>query len=306
MAKQPRSLSGKVVVITGGGRGIGRATAKALVARGARVAIGDVDLETAQRTAEELGGGTIARRLDVTDRPAFTAFLDEVERELGPLDILVNNAGIMPLSPVEEESDATVIRQLELNLHAVIHGSKEAIKRMKPRRTGHIVNVASLAGKGGFPGGATYCAVKHGVVGFSEAIRFEIRDFGIEVSCVMPGLVATELASGIEDSRVVKRVQPEDVADEIVSALEVPRFDVFVPRSTQYINQVMSAFPRRAREAVARFLKADRLLIEAARGHGRDAYEKRAAASTPAAEALVEEKAAELEQAAEPEEAAAA
>src|SRR6059036_1426632 len=128
MAKQPRSLAGKVVVVTGGGRGIGAATAAALVRRGARVAIGDVDLETAQQTAEQLGSGTIARHLDVTDRPAFTAFLDEVERELGPLDVLINNAGIMPLSPVEEESDATVIRQLELNLHAVIHGSKEAIR----------------------------------------------------------------------------------------------------------------------------------------------------------------------------------
>src|SRR4051795_9830307 len=204
MAKHPRSLTGKVVVITGGGRGIGAATARALVARGARVAIGDVDLETAQRTAAELGGGTIARYLDVTDRPGFTAFLDDVERELGPLDVLVNNAGIMPLSAVEEESEATAVRQLELNLHAVIHGSKEAILRMKPRRTGHVVNIASVAGKAGFPGGATYCAAKHGVVGFSEAIRLELRGSGIEVSCVMPALVATELTAGVEDSRFVR------------------------------------------------------------------------------------------------------
>src|SRR5919206_3096229 len=107
MAKHPRSLTGKVVVITGGGRGIGAATARALVARGAKVAIGDVDLETAERTAAELGHGTIARRLDVTDRPAFTAFLDEVTEALGGLDVLVNNAGIMPLTPAEEESDAS-------------------------------------------------------------------------------------------------------------------------------------------------------------------------------------------------------
>src|SRR4051794_12983886 len=105
MPKQPaRSLTGKVVVITGGGRGIGAATARALARRGARVAIGDVDLETAERTAGELPGA-IARHLDVTDRPAFTAFLDEVEAELGPLDVLINNAGIMPLSATEQESD---------------------------------------------------------------------------------------------------------------------------------------------------------------------------------------------------------
>src|SRR4051794_13127140 len=125
------SLRGKVVVVTGGGRGIGAATARALASRGARVAIGDVDMEAAEATAAPIGA--LARRLDVTDRPDFTAFLDEVEAELGPLDVLVNNAGIMPLSPVDEESDATAVRQLDLNLHAVIHGSKEAIRRFRPR-----------------------------------------------------------------------------------------------------------------------------------------------------------------------------
>src|SRR4051812_43974877 len=116
MAKTPpRSLHGKVVVITGGGRGIGAATARALVAKGAKVAIGDVDAETAERTAAELGGGTVAKRLDVTDRGAFTAFLDEVTQELGGLDVIINNAGIMPLTFAEEESDESIFRQLELN-----------------------------------------------------------------------------------------------------------------------------------------------------------------------------------------------
>ena len=135
MAKQPRSLSGKVAVVTGGGRGIGRAISAALIAQGARVAIGDVDGAMAEATAAELGAGTVALPLDVTDRPAFTAFLDEVEQRLGPIDILVNNAGIMPLGPFDEESDATVIKQIEINLHAVIHGTKEAMKRMRPRGT---------------------------------------------------------------------------------------------------------------------------------------------------------------------------
>src|SRR3954467_1669052 len=244
MTKQPRSLSGKVAVVTGGGRGIGAATARGLAAQGARVAIGDVDLPPAERTAAQIGGGALARYLDVTDRAGFTAFLDEVERELGPIEVLVNNAGIMPLSPVEEESDATVVRQLALNLHAVIHGSKEAVLRMKPRGTGHIVNVASMAGKAGFPGGATYCATKHGVVGFSEAIRLELRGTGIEVSCVMPALVATELASGVADSPWVKRARPEDVADAIAGALQRPRFDVYVPRLSGYISQAIAPLPR--------------------------------------------------------------
>jgi NAD(P)-dependent dehydrogenase (short-subunit alcohol dehydrogenase family) len=103
MAKERRSLSGKVVAITGGARGIGKATASALVRKGARVAIGDLDLTLAQQTAAELGGVTIAVALDVTDRSSFTVFLDEAERELGPLDVVVNNAGIMPVTPFAEE-----------------------------------------------------------------------------------------------------------------------------------------------------------------------------------------------------------
>src|SRR5829696_8850825 len=138
MAKQPRSLHGRVAVVTGGGRGIGKALALALASEGCRVAIGDVDTASAEAAAAELGGDTIGLPLDVTDRPAFTAFLDEVESQLGPIDVLVNNAGIMPLAPVDEETEATAIRQLELNLHAVIHGSKEAVRRMRPRGGGNI------------------------------------------------------------------------------------------------------------------------------------------------------------------------
>ncbi len=291
MAKTPpRSLQGKVVAITGGGRGIGAATARALVAKGAKVAIGDVDLDTAERTAAALGAGTIARRLDVTDRPAFTAFLDEVTEELGGLDVLVNNAGIMPLTPAEEESDESVFRQLELNLHAVIHGTKEAMVRFKRQGSGHIVNIASVAGKGGFPGGATYCATKHGVVGYSEAVRFELRETGVEVSCVMPGIVNTELAAGLKDARFVKKITPEDVAGAIVGALEQPVFDVYVPKVTGPINQFMALWPRSVREKIAVFLKADRVLIDAAHGRERAAYERRAAESTPAAEERLAEK----------------
>jgi NAD(P)-dependent dehydrogenase (short-subunit alcohol dehydrogenase family) len=297
MAKLPRSLHGRVVVVTGGGRGIGRAIAGALAAKGCRVAIGDLDAHAAREVAEELGGQAVGLALDVTDHDAFSTFLDEVERRLGPVDVLVNNAGIMAVGPFDEEDPATAVRQLEINLHAVIHGTKEAVRRMKPRGTGHIVNVASVAGKAGFPGGATYCAVKHGVVGFSEAIRLELRGTGLEVSCVMPSLVATELASGVEDSPFVKRAKPEDVAEAIVDALQRPRFDVYVPKLSGYITQLMSPMPRSWREATARLLKADRLLIDAAKGHGRAAYEARAAASTPAAEAVVEEQAADVERA---------
>src|SRR5205823_7234135 len=140
---------------------------------------------------------------------------------------------------------------------------KEVLPRFVERNRGHLVNIASSAGKGGFPGGATYCGTKHFVVGLSEAVRAELRETAIEVSCVMPGVVNTELATGLEKGRGVKIVEPEDVAQAIVDALKVPRFDVFVPRSIGPINAIFSLLPRRGREAMARALKADRILAHA-------------------------------------------
>ena len=283
MAKEPRSLNGRVVAITGGGRGIGRAIARALVDEGARVAIGDLDRAAAEQTAADLDGGAIGLPLDVTDHAGFTAFLDDVEQRLGPLDVLVNNAGIMPVTALVDESAASISRQLEINLHAVIHGTQDAVRRMVPRRTGHIVNIASLAGRSGFPGLATYCATKHGVVGLSEAVRAELRDTGVEVSVVMPGIVRTELSAGLHDARGVKSVTVEEVANEVLSALKVPRFDVFVPRSTGALIALTSALPRRAREAIGRAIKADRVAV-GTDSTVRTAYEDRAANSAPAAE----------------------
>jgi NAD(P)-dependent dehydrogenase (short-subunit alcohol dehydrogenase family) len=283
MAKEPRSLSGKVAAITGGGRGIGRAIAHALAREGALVAVGDVDAASAESVATELGGQALGLPLDVTDHAGFTAFLDEVETRLGPLDILVNNAGIMPVTPLLEESPASIARQLEINLHAVIHGTQEAMRRMVPRGTGHIVQLASVAGRNGFPQLATYCATKHGVVGLSEAVRVELRDTGVEVSVVMPGIVRTELATGLTEARGVKSVTADDVASEIIGALKKPRFDVFVPRSTGPLVALGSALPRRAREGMVRLLKADQALLKTDRA-ARAAYEERAAASAPAAD----------------------
>jgi len=278
MAKERRSLNGKVVAITGGARGIGKATAAALVRKGCRVAIGDLDLELAEKTAAELGGGTLALALDVTDRSSFAVFLDEAERQLGPLDVLVNNAGIMPVTPFSDESVESIRRQLEINVYGVITGMQLAIERMRPRNSGQIVNLASQAGKAGIAGIATYSGTKHAVVGVSEAVRAELRDTGIEIACVMPTVVNTELTHGVEN-RMVKAVEAADVANEIVDALEAPRFDVFVPRANGVLFKVISLLPRAAREWIGRAMGVDKLMIDVDHA-ARRGYEERAAKST--------------------------
>ena len=279
MAKERQALGGKVVAITGGARGIGRATAAALVRKGCRVAIGDLDLPLAEQAAAALGGGTLALPLDVTDRSSFAAFLDEAERQLGPLDVVVNNAGIMPVTPFVEESEDSIHRQVDINLHGVITGTQLAIERMGPRHSGQIVNIASQAGKGGLPGIATYAATKHGVVGLSEAVRAELRGSGVEMHCVMPTLVNTELTSGV-GQRWVKPVEAEDVANEIVDALEVGRYDVWVPKANGAIYKFLTLLPRNAREAIGRLMKVDKLMTEVDHA-ARDAYEERVAKSRP-------------------------
>jgi NAD(P)-dependent dehydrogenase (short-subunit alcohol dehydrogenase family) len=280
MAKEPRNLNGKVAAITGGARGIGKATAQAMVRQGMRVGIGDIDVELAQRTAEELGPSVRAYELDVTSRPSIAAFLDAVENDLGPLEVMVNNAGIMPVGPFLEEDDAAAVRQLDINVHGVIFGMKEALPRMRQRGSGHVVNLASVAGKGGFPHLATYCATKHAVVGITEALHAEFDGENIEFSCVMPALVNTELTSGVKAGRGVEKAEPQDVADAIVDALRVPRFDVFVPKSVGRINKFMSFLPRGGREAIARALDADKVMVQADM-KGRAAYEDRVAHSEP-------------------------
>jgi NAD(P)-dependent dehydrogenase (short-subunit alcohol dehydrogenase family) len=279
MAKERRALTGKVVAITGGARGIGRATATALVRKGCRVAIGDLDLPLAERTAAEIGAGTLALPVDVTDRASFASFLDEAERQLGPLDVVINNAGIMPVTQLVDESEESVRRQVDINLHGVIAGTQMAIERMRPRARGHIVNIASQAGKGGLPGIATYSATKHAAVGLSEAVRAELRGSGIEVHCVMPTVVNTELTSGV-GQRWVKPVEASDVAEAIVEALEVGRYDVWVPKENGAIYRVMMLLPRTWREAIGRLMKVDKLMTEVDH-EARDAYEERVAQAEP-------------------------
>ncbi|MDQ3770292.1 MAG: SDR family oxidoreductase [Actinomycetota bacterium] len=282
MAKLPRSLHGMTAAITGGARGIGRATAQAFVRHGMKVAIGDLDLRGAQQTASELGPGAAAFELDVTDRDSFAAFLDGTEQQLGLLDVLVNNAGIMQIGRFLEEDDATARRQIDINLHGVIYGCKLALARMVPRDRGTVVNIASQAGKFGAPGGATYSATKHAVVGLTEAIRGELRleRSNVEMSYVLPAVVNTELGAGTARTRGVKKIEAHEVADAIVESLQYGIVDVWVPKNVKTIVRLTTLMPRRGTEAVTRLIRADRTLYEFDPAARQD-YELRASHSEP-------------------------
>jgi NADP-dependent 3-hydroxy acid dehydrogenase YdfG len=283
MAKQLRNLAGQVAAITGGARGIGRATAQALIEQGVRVAIGDVDLDAARQTVAELGPTAVALRLDVTDRASFSEFADGVDAQLGPVDVLVNNAGIMPIGPFLDEDDATARRIMDINVHGVINGMKVVLPRMIARRRGHVVNIASQAGKVALPGGATYCASKAAVIHLSRAVRKELRGSGVELSIVSPVAVNTELGLGLAEprQRQFQKIEPPQVAEAIVQTLRSPVFDVHVPKALKATERLAALMPIGFQDAVARATNADAVLSQIDAG-ARAGYELRAARSEPA------------------------
>ncbi len=262
MAKhQNTSLQGKVIAVTGGGRGIGLAIAEALIARGARVSIGDIDLDLARREAIRIGAH--AERLDVRDRDSFAAFLADTEASLGTLDGLINNAGIMPMGYFLDESPALADAQIDINFRGVIHGMQLALPGLLARRSGHIVNISSLAGRFAIPGSAIYTGTKHAVVGMTEAVAAEYRDTGVHFTCIMPSKVLTELASGTDNAgRGIPAVTPQQVAEAVVGALLKPRLMVAVPDYLQIAHSAYTLIPAWLQERGRRLLGDDRILSQ--------------------------------------------
>jgi short-subunit dehydrogenase len=161
----------------------------------------------------------------------------------------------MPVRTFAEEDPQVTRRQVEINLLGVTTGTRLALDRMLPRGRGHIVNVASAAGRVAVPGEAVYTATKHAVVGFGEALRVELRVTGVEVSTVMPSLAATELASGMRPPRFVPMVKPEQVANAIVKTLERPKLEVIVPAWTTPLIRMTLALPPNMRDRVRDFFR---------------------------------------------------
>jgi NAD(P)-dependent dehydrogenase (short-subunit alcohol dehydrogenase family) len=265
---------GAVVAITGGGRGIGRATAAAFVASGARVAIGDLDADVASTTARELGGGVVAYGLDVRSRESFATFVDGVDGALGPIDVLVNNAGLMPIARFLDEADATSAATLDVNVWGPILGMRTVAPGMVERGRGHIVNVSSGLGKVSAPGLSVYSASKHAVVGLSSVVRQELAGTGVTVTTVLPSAVRTELSSGVPGGIGMPRVDPEEIAAAIVRSCRRRPAEVPVPRWIGPILRLGQATPAPLMRRLDGLLGADRALTKLDVGR-REAYEAR-------------------------------
>ncbi|MUL66367.1 short-chain dehydrogenase [Mycobacterium sp. CBMA 234] len=244
------NIRGKTIAITGAARGIGYATAKALLARGARVVIGDRDvavLETAVHDLSRLGSAT-GYPVDVTDRESFAVFLDKARSDgAGHLDVLINNAGVMPIGPFLDESEKSIRSAMEVNLYGVLTGCQLALPEMVARRRGHIINIASLSGLIALPGQVVYNATKFGVVGLSTALADEVAPQGVEVSVVMPPFTRTELISGTSETMAVKPVEPEEIAAAIVKTLDKPKTHVSVPGPLRFVAQAAQMLGPRGR-----------------------------------------------------------
>ncbi|MFE7779012.1 SDR family oxidoreductase [Streptomyces sp. NPDC057445] len=273
----PEAIRNKVVAITGGSRGIGRATAEAFVREGATVVIGARDHDYAACVAT--GIGARAYPLDVTDPASTRQFCDRVEAEAGAMDIFVNNAGEMIVGSFEEEADDDTAHQVGVNLLGTVNGMKAALGPMRARGRGHIINMVSAVGMVGLPGCATYSAAKHGVVGLSEAVRGELRGSGVDLSVVLPVPARTELTSGVGKGRFVPLLTPQDIAEAVLRTARRPRYNVFVPAWTNPVTRSLFLLPQPWRDAMGRLLKADQLL-RTTDFRARTAYEARLKVST--------------------------
>ena len=272
------SVANKVIAITGGARGIGLATATILQSLGAAVAIGDIDRAAIKEAGSGLGL-TVARRLDVTDRRSFTDFLDTVENQLGPVDVLVNNAGVIAVGSAVDEADTVTERVLDVNILGVILGTKLAAQRMLPRGHGHIVNIASVGSVLPVEGIATYCATKHAVLGYTDAVRMENRGSGVHFSAILPTLVNTDMIAGVGHVKGFKNAEPDDVARAVANVIVKPKPHVFVPRSFGRIVATQRFMPLRAREATARALGNGRVFTTDVEADKRTAYARRTGTS---------------------------
>jgi len=228
-------IKDKVAIITGASSGIGYATALALSKAGAKVAIGARRVDRLEELAKKIsddGGEVFYQKLDVTQRSECENFAKAVLEKWGSIDILVNNAGLMPLSLFKSLKVDEWDRMIDVNIKGVLYCTASVILHMKEKKSGHIVNLSSVAGRTVFPTGTVYCATKHAITAFSEGLRqeFSARS-NIRVTSIEPGVVSTELTDTItdeslkgfvENAKKMEALQAKDIANAILYAVESP------------------------------------------------------------------------------------
>jgi NADP-dependent 3-hydroxy acid dehydrogenase YdfG len=218
----------KVVLVTGASSGIGAGIARELGRAGATLALGARRTDRLEALAAEIGGATLIRRLDVTDRADVAAFARAARERFGRVDVIVNNAGVMPLSPLLSLRLDEWDRMIDVNIRGVLHGIAAVLPEMTERGSGHIVNIASIGALGVVPTAAVYCATKHAVRAISEGLRQENER--IRVTCIHPGVVESELADTITDPAAAEAMrgyraialQPDAIARAVRYAIEQP------------------------------------------------------------------------------------
>ena len=215
-------LSGKVAYITGGSKGIGFGIAKALLEQGMNVAITSRSQEAADAAAKELGGGDRVLALESTvaslasEQKAVQAVLDR----FGRLDVLVANAGVGHFAPIDELSDEQWHDTINTNLTGVFHSLKAGMDALK-KSEGYLITIASLAGTNFFENGAAYNASKFGLVGFTQAVMLDLRKYGIKVTTIMPGSVATHFNDHTPNEADAWKIQPDDIGQMVVDLLQM-------------------------------------------------------------------------------------
>lgn len=253
-------LSGRTVCVTGGARGIGLAIARACSEAGMAVAIGDLSEDASTAAARSLPGPASGHTVDVSDRASFSAFLDAAEAQHGRLDALVNNAGVLQMGPFAEADPAGVTLQLEVNLGGVLTGTQLALGKFLPRGDGHIVNLASSAAMVAAPYGATYSATKHGVLGFTRALRGELRGTGVRTTVVLPGVIRTDMTTEFKSALGVRTIEPEAVGQAVVAALRHSTREVYVPREVALQGRLFTTLPAKASDLLRRLSRVDKVM----------------------------------------------
>ncbi|PQJ35351.1 oxidoreductase [Salinibacter sp. 10B] len=203
------NIEGKVVIITGASSGLGEAAARHLAAKGASVALAARRTERIEALAEEItekGGEALAVTTDVTEREQVQALVDHAVEAFGRVDVMLNNAGLMPLSPLDRLNVDEWDQMIDVNVKGVLYGIAAVLPYMEEQASGHIINVASVAGHVVSPGSAVYSATKHAVRALSEGLRQEVKDYGLRTTIISPGAVDTELPDTISEDDVAESV----------------------------------------------------------------------------------------------------